>query len=84
MDYQGINDFGARYYDKTVGRWWGVNPMAKVLKQFPPYNYNLNNPVNMLGLFIKGENSLNSNKNNLEECPYSSLIACTSGTKLLN
>ncbi|WP_026998137.1 RHS repeat domain-containing protein [Flectobacillus major] len=41
----GINDFGARYYDKTVGRWWGVDALADVSRRHSPYQYNYNNPL---------------------------------------
>lgn len=33
-----INDFGARYGDKTINRWWGVDMMADKYNMYSPYN----------------------------------------------
>ncbi|WP_420461252.1 RHS repeat domain-containing protein [Neolewinella sp.] len=42
----GLSDFGARWYDASLGRWMGVDPMATSLTNWSPYNYTYNNPVN--------------------------------------
>ena len=48
----GINDFGARYLDKTTGgRWWGVDPLADEQENWSPYHYNYGNPVNYVDLY---------------------------------
>ncbi|MDI9866330.1 RHS repeat-associated core domain-containing protein [Flectobacillus sp. DC10W] len=44
----GINDFGARYYDKTIGRWWGVDPLAEKMPNVNLYCLSFNNPINFL------------------------------------
>ena len=43
----GLNwmDYGARWYDGTLGRWWSVDLMAEITLNISPYSYALNNPV---------------------------------------
>ena len=44
----GLYDFGARYYDPAIGRWSSVDPLADSFYPYSPYNYALNNPMNMI------------------------------------
>ena len=46
----GLYDFGARHYDPFIGRWLTVDLYAKVYPSVSPYNYCLNNPVNLVDL----------------------------------
>jgi len=40
-------DFGARNYDPALGRWMNVDPLAEQFQGWTPYNYTLQNPVNL-------------------------------------
>ena len=51
-----LYNFGARYYDPTVARWTSIDPFAEMYYSRSPYNYALNNPINLIdpnGLFAQ-------------------------------
>lgn len=47
----GYYDYGARMYDPTVGRWFGIDPLSELDFEESPYNYVDNNPINRIDLF---------------------------------
>jgi RHS repeat-associated protein len=46
-----LSDYGARWYDAALGRWWSVDPLAEKYTSMTGYHYALNNPVRFLDMF---------------------------------
>ena len=44
----GFYYYGARYYEPSLSRWLSTDPLAEKYQDFSPYNYTLNNPINLV------------------------------------
>jgi len=56
-------DYGARWYDGALGRWWSIDPMVGALGAFSPYAYGALNPISNIDFFgmypMAGSNNSN-------------------------
>jgi RHS repeat-associated protein len=44
----GLYYYGARYYDSKISIWLSVDPLAEKFPNWNPYNYTMQNPINLI------------------------------------
>jgi len=68
----GLNwsDYGARFYDASIGRWVSPDPLAEFAPEWTTYRYGFNNPISYVdpdGLFESKETAQDyANDNNIK------------------
>jgi|688.fasta_scaffold02656_6 RHS repeat-associated protein len=65
----GLYYAGARYYDPKVSIWLSVDPLAEKYPNWNPYNYVMQNPINLIdptGMEAEGDPHTNSQQVNSE------------------
>ena len=48
----GLNwmDYGARWYDASIGRWWCVDLMCMTFATYSPFSFSANNPIRFIDM----------------------------------
>ncbi|RZK38291.1 MAG: RHS repeat-associated core domain-containing protein, partial [Pedobacter sp.] len=46
QEHLGQYDYGARFYDPSIGRWLATDPLTELAPSLTPFRYGFNSPVN--------------------------------------
>jgi len=60
-----LSDYGARWYDAALGRWWSVDPMGEAQVSYSSYAYVYNNPMAFIdptGMIGEGADGLTNDQ----------------------
>ena len=61
----GLSDYGARWYDAGLGRWWSGDPVADKFAEWSIYHYVMGNPVILAD--PDGRDTIVANRSSLNE-----------------
>jgi RHS repeat-associated protein len=61
-DETGLYYYGARYYDPRISIWYSVDPLAEKYSSWNPYNYTMQNPINLIDPTGMGSETTDPNK----------------------
>lgn len=76
----GLSDYGARWYDASLGRWWSIDPLNQIYPNTSTYGYVKNNSIGNIDIDGRQIYDKNGNKANIEY--GNSTIKITNADKL--
>jgi RHS repeat-associated protein len=75
-------DYGKRFYDPQLGRFFNLDPSAENYKSFSPYMYGANNPLRFIDIDGLGPGDRIKKAEELEGHKYSQEAGLNTGTEL--